>query len=46
VAADREHRRAKFYSLTRAGRKQLEREAANWRRLAGAISYVVQLEEV
>jgi transcriptional regulator len=40
------NRRAKFYSLTRAGRKQLEREAANWRRLAGAISYVVQLEEV
>src|SRR5881628_1494510 len=26
-------RRAKFYELTRAGRKQLERESANWERL-------------
>ena len=40
------NRRAKFYSLTRAGRKQLEKEAANWRRLAGAISQVVKLKEV
>src|SRR4030081_35775 len=29
------NRRAKFYSLTRPGRKQLEKEAANWDRLAG-----------
>jgi transcriptional regulator len=35
-------RRAKFYSLTRLGRKQLEKEAANWLRLSGAISAVVQ----
>jgi PadR family transcriptional regulator, regulatory protein PadR len=38
-------RRAKFYSLTRVGRKQLEKEAASWRRLSGAISAVVQLNE-
>jgi PadR family transcriptional regulator PadR len=35
-------RRAKFYSLTRAGRKQLEREAASWERLAAAITLVVR----
>jgi PadR family transcriptional regulator PadR len=39
------NRRAKFYSLTRLGRKQLEKEAANWKRLSSAISRVVQLEE-
>jgi PadR family transcriptional regulator len=39
------NRRAKFYSLTRLGRKQLEKEAANWKRLSSAISHVVQLEE-
>ena len=38
------NRRAKFYSLTRLGRKQLEVEAANWKRLSIAISHVVQLE--
>src|ERR671932_1135654 len=35
------NRRAKYYSLTRPGRRQLEREAANWRRLSAAISQVV-----
>jgi transcriptional regulator len=39
-------RRAKFYSLTRPGRRALDREAANWERLAGAISHVVRLNEV
>ena len=39
-------RRAKFYSLTRLGRAQLERESAKWERLAGAISRVVQLQQV
>ena len=38
-------RRAKFYALTRPGRKQLERESANWERLAGAISAVVKMKE-
>jgi PadR family transcriptional regulator len=34
-------RRAKFYSLTRAGRHQLEREAKQWRRLSGAVTTVL-----
>ena len=38
-------RRAKFYSLTRLGRKQLEKEAANWDRLSVAISNIVKLKE-
>ena len=39
------NRRAKYYSLTRLGRKQLEKEAANWTRLSEAITQVVRLEE-
>jgi PadR family transcriptional regulator, regulatory protein PadR len=39
------NRRAKFYELTRLGRRHLEREAENWSRLSTAISQVVQLEE-
>jgi transcriptional regulator len=39
------NRRAKFYSLTRLGRRQLQSEAAQWRRLSAAISHVVQLSE-
>jgi transcriptional regulator len=39
-------RRAKFYSLTRPGRRVLEREAANWERLSGAISRVVRLNGI
>jgi PadR family transcriptional regulator PadR len=39
------NRRAKFYSLTRLGRKQLEKEAANWNRVSAAISGIVGLEE-
>jgi|SRR5947209_2159002 PadR family transcriptional regulator, regulatory protein PadR len=38
-------RRAKYYELTRPGRKQLERESANWERLSTAISAVVRLKE-
>src|SRR6266516_3189172 len=38
-------RRAKFYSLTRMGRRQLEKESANWERLSTAISSVVKLSE-
>jgi PadR family transcriptional regulator PadR len=38
------NRRAKFYALTRLGRKQLNTEAANWKRLSAAISHVVQVE--
>jgi PadR family transcriptional regulator, regulatory protein PadR len=39
------NRRAKFYSLTRLGQKQLEKETANWNRVSAAISGVIQLEE-
>jgi PadR family transcriptional regulator PadR len=35
-------REAKFYSLTAAGRKQLEAEAANWKRLSEAVNLVVE----
>ena len=38
-------RRAKFYSLTRPGRDQLERESANWERLSAAITQVIRFEE-
>jgi PadR family transcriptional regulator PadR len=31
-------RRAKFYSLTRSGRKQMEQEAENWERIAGTMA--------
>jgi transcriptional regulator len=39
------NRRAKFYSLTRLGRRQLEKETANWDRISTAISGIVKLEE-
>jgi PadR family transcriptional regulator, regulatory protein PadR len=40
------NRRAKFYSLTRLGRRHLEKEAASWERISAAISSVVRLTEV
>jgi transcriptional regulator len=43
--ASENNRRAKFYSLTRLGRKALSREAEQWERLAGAISMIVRLRE-
>jgi transcriptional regulator len=36
------HRRAKYYSLTPAGRKYMEREQANWQRLSAAIGLVLE----
>jgi PadR family transcriptional regulator PadR len=36
------NRRAKFYSLTAAGRKYLEQEEANWQRLSAAIGLVLE----
>jgi transcriptional regulator len=36
------NRRAKFYSLTRAGRKQLERELGEWQKLSAAIALILQ----
>jgi transcriptional regulator len=37
-------RRAKIYSLTRAGKKQLEAETADWNRRAGAIARLLKAE--
>jgi len=36
-------RKAKFYSLTRAGRKQLTAEAQNWERVAGVIGRLLAM---
>jgi transcriptional regulator len=36
------NRRAKFYQLTRAGRKHLASEASNWTRLAAAVARVME----
>ena len=38
-------REAKFYSLTREGRRQLESETAGWRRLCEAIALVLETTE-
>src|SRR2546429_8703111 len=37
------NRRAKYYSLTKAGRKRLDDEVAQWRRLSSAIEVVVSM---
>ena len=44
--ASENNRRAKFYALTAAGRRQLAKEAAEWTRLSGAISLVVKMKEI
>jgi len=36
------NRRAKFYSLTKSGKKYLQREQANWERLSAAIGLVLK----
>ena len=46
MGTERNNRRAKFYSLTRVGRKELDKETANWKRLSAAITHVVKLKEV
>ena len=38
-------REAKFYRLTRLGRKQLEAETANWDRLAEAVTLILRTAE-
>ena len=37
------NRKAKFYSITARGRKQLREETENWERIAGVIGRVLQL---
>lgn len=38
-------RKAKFYSITKSGRKQLSAEAENWERVSGVIGRLLQLAE-
>jgi PadR family transcriptional regulator, regulatory protein PadR len=40
--ASENNRRARFYRLTRAGKRHLEREQASWDRLSSAIALVLQ----
>ena len=39
------NRRAKFYSITRAGRKQLNTEAENWERISAIVGRVLKIAE-
>ncbi|HET7697366.1 MAG TPA: PadR family transcriptional regulator [Vicinamibacterales bacterium] len=39
------NRRARFYSLTRTGRRQLQREAEDWQRMAGIMARVLGGQE-
>jgi PadR family transcriptional regulator PadR len=41
-AASDNNRRAKFYSLTRTGKKQLQAELSNWERISGAIALILE----
>ena len=38
-------RKAKFYSITEAGRKRLEAEAENWERISGVIGRILRIAE-
>ena len=40
------NRRARYYSLTRSGKKQLAREAESWERMSGMIGRLLQGETV
>jgi len=42
--ASENNRKARFYSITAAGRKQLAREAQSWERMAGLMGRVLRLE--
>ena len=41
--ASENNRKAKFYSITKVGRKQLSAEAENWKRVSGVIGRMLQL---
>ena len=41
--ASENNRRAKYYELTRTGRKQLESETDNWRKLAAAVGQILDM---
>jgi PadR family transcriptional regulator PadR len=40
--ASENNRRAKFYSLTKTGRHQLEKELAEWERLSSAVALILE----
>jgi transcriptional regulator len=42
--ASENNRKARFYSITKAGRKQLAREAVSWERISGVIGRLLKLE--
>lgn len=42
--ASESNRRAKFYSITKAGQRQLARETQTWERISGVIGRVLRLE--
>ena len=39
------NRKAKFYSISKAGKKQLAEETRNWERVAGVLGRILQLEK-
>jgi transcriptional regulator len=43
--ASENNRKARFYSITKLGRKQLTAETENWKRIAGVIGRVLRLAE-
>jgi len=43
--ASENNRKAKFYSITRTGRKRLASEAENWERISGVIGRVLRISE-
>lgn len=43
--ASENNRKAKFYAITRAGRRQLAKEAENWQRIAGVIARLLRTTE-
>ena len=40
--ASENNRRAKYYSLTKSGREQLEKEMADWEKLSSAVALILQ----
>jgi transcriptional regulator len=42
--ASENNRKARFYSISPAGRRQLAREAANWERFSGVIGRILQMQ--
>jgi transcriptional regulator len=42
--ASENNRKARFYSISAAGRRQLAREAANWERFSGVIGRILQMQ--